>query len=66
MQALVTPHPPYHVVRATPSFSSEFAAAGGGAAPVGAPLTFMLGAESCRGTAAVLLDAITVNKYGFK
>ena len=58
MQALVAQAPPHNVLRATPSFSSEFGAAAGGAVAVGGPVAFLVGAETCRGTAAVLLDAV--------
>ena len=58
MQALVAQAPPHNVLRATPSFSAEFGAAAGGAVAVGGPVAFLVGAETCRGTAAVLLDAV--------
>ena len=57
MQALVAQAPPHNVLRATPSFSAEFGAAAGGAVAVGGPVAFLVGPETCRGTAAVLLDA---------
>ena len=58
MQALVAQAPPHNVLRATPSFSAEFGAAAGGAVAVGGPVAFLVGPETCRGTAAVLLDAV--------
>ena len=58
MQALVAQAPPHNVLRATPSFSAEFGAVAGGAVAVGGPVAFLVGAETCRGTAAVLLDAV--------